>query len=504
MGDRVQHIDLKQIRAAVGLLAAIVEGSDDPIIAKDLDGRIISWNPAAVRMFGYTEDEALGERIQMLIPDEHRGEDQAVMDRILNGASVEHYETQRVSKDGRVIDVSLTVSPLRDEHGEVIGASKIMRDITSSRAARRMQEHFAAIVESTDDAMITKDPTGHVTSWNAAAQRIFGYSAEEMIGQPITKLFPPELIGSERDILSEVLSGRKVDHYETVRLASDGRRVDVSLTVSPLRDEQGEIVGASKVARDISERKRIEANERRAAELARMNEELEAADRMKDQFLAMANHELRTPLTSISGFTRTLIDLDEQLSRSQQREFLDIIAQQSDRLTRLVDDMLTLSRIELGRAEVRSEEFDAVESVRAALRAADRANVAVKVTEAEPIVACADAHQFEQMLLNYVDNALKYGAGSPDCVEVQGDSTSVLVSVADEGPGVPAEFRPALFQRFSRNPEHELSRVPGVGLGLSIVRGLARAQGGDAWYEDNEPRGSRFMLRVPRAGTATT
>ena len=499
MTPHKQHIDLEQITAAAGLLAAIVNGTDDAIIAKNLDGEIIFWNPAAERMFGYTEREALGSPISMLIPDGHRGEDVVVMDRILAGASVQHYETQRQAKDGTLVDVSLSVSALKDPDGTVIGASKIMRDISASRAARVDQERLAAVIESSDDAIIAKDSSGIITDWNPAAERMFGYSASEAVGMPISKLIPPDLAGQERDTLGEILAGRKVDHYETVRMHRDGTPVDVSLTVSPLRDANGTIIGAAKVVRDVSERKRIEAHAREAAELARANEQLAAADRLKDQFLAMANHELRTPLTSIAGFTQTLKDLGPELTEQQRAEFLDIIASQTDRLARLVDDMLTLSRVELGVIEVRPAEIDVIEEIRSTLHGARRDDVVIIDPDEEHLTAFVDPAHFQQMVLNYVDNARKYGS---DPIEVcaRRDGNDVVLCVCDSGDGVPPDFEPFLFDRFARSPDTVQSNLPGTGLGLSIVRGLARAQGGEAWHEPNEPSGARFFLRLPHVG----
>jgi PAS domain S-box-containing protein len=491
-----QHIDLRQITTAVGLLASIVEGSHDAIIAKNLDGVIISWNPAAERLFGYLEADAVGQHVSMLIPDNHRGEDEVVMGRILSGATVEHYETERLAKDGRLIAVSLTVSALRGIDGAVIGASKIMRDITPQLEALRMQRRLAAVVESTDDAVIVKDREGTITSWNPAAERMFGYAPDEAIGQHISLLFPPDMAGSERDILGEILEGRKVDHYETTRMTRDGRRIDVSLTVSPLRDETGVIVGASKVVRDVSERRRSEAQAGRAADLARANAQLAAADRLKDQLLAMANHELRTPLTSIAGFTRTLIDLEDRITDAQRREFLEIISSQTDRLARLVEDMLDLSRVELGKVHPRAAEIDVLELARDTLRNAGHDRVEV-VADQACIRARVDAHHFEQMLLNYVDNAHKYGE-APVRVVFEESADSVVVAVCDAGSGVDPSFEPRLFERFSRGERGVNDGTPGTGLGLAIVQGLARAQGGDAWYERADGGNARFCLRLPQ------
>lgn len=487
------HIDLSRITAAVSLLASIVEGSDDAIIAKDIAGRIISWNPAAERMFGYAEHDVIGQHIRILIPEDHRGEDEDVFARILAGDRVAHYQTQRLTRAGDRIEVAVTVSALRDGDGTVVGASKILRDISAWHASARLQTQLAAIVESSDDAIISKDLTGTITSWNPAAERMFGYRDHEAIGQHISMLFPDTRKGSERDILGEILAGRKVDHYETRRVTRDGRILDVSLSVSPLRDLGGKIVGASKIARDVTEQKRLAARDRHASELAALNERLAAADRAKDEFLAMSNHELRTPLTAIAGFTSTMLDLGDRLDPAQQREFLEIIDTQAQRLTRLVDDLLTIGRAQMQGAGVRLQDIELRSALGRMLSTHGHDDVTVHGTLDRPVRA--DPHHLEQMILNYIDNARKYGA-DPIEVHVDIDRETATIAVEDDGRGVPIELFGRLFDPFSRATCDAEAGIPGTGLGLSIVRSLARAQGGEAWYEPRTGGGSRFCLRL--------
>lgn len=488
-----QHLDVRRVIAAAALLAGIVEGSDDAIIAKNAEGIVISWNPAAERMFGYREDEAVGKHIGMLIPPDHHGEDLDILQQILDGKRVDHFETQRVTKDGRVLDVSLTVSPVKDVDGKIIGASKIVRDITEALAARRAHTQLAAIVENADDAIIAKDTHGVIISWNPAAQRMFGYSAEEAIGQPISMLMPPYMFGHERDILSEVLDGHKVDHYETQRIAKDGRVLDVSLSVSPLKEVDGTIVGASKIVRDITERKLFLERERHAAELAHTNEQLAAADRLKDQFLAMASHEMRTPLTAIAGFTSTMRSMPAELSEEQKQEFLTIIDTQVRRLQRLVDDLLTLTQIQSGALEARCETVPVALALKRTVRELAASSVAIACPD--ELTALADPDQLQQILTNYLGNAIKYGA-EPIEVSARAAGGTIEIRVADHGDGVPEEFVPQLFQRFARASSSSAD-IKGTGLGLSISLGLAHAQGGDAWYEPNQPRGACFVVQLP-------
>ena len=244
------------IQAAAARLAAIVESSDDAIISKDINGTIESWNRAAERIFGYTAAEAIGQHISLIIPPDRRHEEDTIIGKIRAGQRVEHFETVRRHKDGTPISLSITVSPIRDEHGTIVGASKIARDITERAKADETAYRLAAIVDSSDDAIVSKDLNGIVSSWNKGAARIFGYSAEEAIGQHITLIIPSELRHEEDQILGKVRRGERVDHFETTRRRKDGSPVYVSITVSPMRNAAGQITGASKIARDISEAKR--------------------------------------------------------------------------------------------------------------------------------------------------------------------------------------------------------------------------------------------------------
>jgi PAS domain S-box-containing protein len=249
-----------------GYLAAIVESSDDPILAKDLDGRIQFCNAAAERLFGYRRAELFGQSVRTLIPLERQSEEDELLSRIRRGVRVQNFETVRVAKDGRRIDVSLTISPIRDASGAIIGASKVARDITERKRLSLAQSYLAAIVESSDDAIIAKDLNGVITACNPAAQRLFGYAETELIGQPVRMLIPADRQHEEDQILARMRRGERIEHFETVRVTKDGQHLEISLTVSPVRDESGAIVGVSKIARDITERKRA------AAELALQQE----------------------------------------------------------------------------------------------------------------------------------------------------------------------------------------------------------------------------------------
>jgi PAS domain S-box-containing protein len=249
----------KRAEEATQRLAYIVDSSDDAIISKDLDGIISSWNSAASRLFGYEAAEVIGKPVTILIPQDRRDEETFILQQIRRGERIDHYETVRRRKDGGLIDVSLTVSPVRNAQGKIIGASKIARDITKRKREVDAALLLASIVETSDDAIISKNLDGIITSWNKGAERIFGYMAEEIIGKSVKVLIPREYHAEEDTILERIRRGQRIEHYETIRQRKHGSLINVSLTISPVADPQGKIVGASKIARDITERARTEA-----------------------------------------------------------------------------------------------------------------------------------------------------------------------------------------------------------------------------------------------------
>lgn len=271
-----------ELRSALG--DSIIDSADDAIISKDLRGFILSWNPGAERLFGYTADEAIGQPISLLVPPELKHEETELFERLRRGERVSHYETLRLAKGGRTVPVALTVSPIKDGRDRVIGTSLIARDITERREAERLRAHLVAVVESADDGIISMDPAGVVLSWNKGAERLFGYRADEMVGRSISVLIPDNRPHEEAEMTDKIRRGERVVHHETSRVAKDGRQIPVSITISPIRGPNGKIVGASKIVRDLSEQRRSqalrasEARERaRASELQAIIEAVPAA-----------------------------------------------------------------------------------------------------------------------------------------------------------------------------------------------------------------------------------
>jgi PAS domain S-box-containing protein len=245
----------KQAVKNAELIASLVEYSDDAILGTTFGGFITSWNPAAERMYGYSAKEIIGESVTLLSPKDRPGEAKAVLTKISAGQHVEHLETIRVRKDGTTVPVSITIAPIHDEDGEIVGASAVHREVTKQRQAFENAQRMAAIVKGSDDAIIATTLDGIITSWNTAAERLFGYSGEEIIGTSGAAVSPKDRPKEIKDILAKIRAGQHIEHLETKRVRKDATVIPVSLTVSPIRDADGAIVGASMINRDMTELK---------------------------------------------------------------------------------------------------------------------------------------------------------------------------------------------------------------------------------------------------------
>jgi PAS domain S-box-containing protein len=490
---------------AAARLAALVQASDDAIVSKTLEGIITSWNPAAEKLFGYSAGEAIGQPITMIIPPEHLGEEREVLDRIRRGESVEHLETVRVGKGGQRINITLTVSPIRTAAGEIIGASKIARDIGERQRADEMRAWLAALVQSSDDAIVSKTLESIITSWNPAAERMFGYTAAEAIGQSILIIIPPDRRQEEEFVLGRIRRGESVEHFDTVRVDRRGQRIPISLTVSPIRSAVGEIIGASKIARDITERKQAEVE--RTARLAHeqaARAELEALHRTKDQFLAVLSHELRTPVNAIFGWARML--QTSHLDPTTVPRAVEAIVRNATAQVQLVEDLLDLSRIVTGnmRLDVRSVNIHAtvgaaLDAVRPAAEAKGIRLQTILDPHAGPIMGAPD--RLQQVMWNLLMNAVKFTPrGGRVQVHLARRNSHVEIRVSDTGQGISADLLPYIFDRFRQGDSSSTRAHGGLGIGLALVRHLVELHGGTVTADSaGEGRGASFTVRLPVA-----
>jgi PAS domain S-box-containing protein len=361
---------------------------------------------------------------------------------------------------------------------------------------------LAAIVESSDDAIVSKTLEGRILSWNAGATRIFGYEPDEAIGKPITIIIPPELFEEERQILAKISRGERIDHFDTIRLTRDGRRIAISLTVSPVRDANGTVIGASKVARDVSERKRAELA------LKHSQEALREADRRKDEFLALLAHELRNPLAPI----RYALAANKRSGRTpeQRQQAEEIIERQVTHMSHLLDDLLDVSRITRGTLQLKKGPTElssviaaAVETARPILNAKRHA-LSLGLPE-DTVRLDADPVRLAQVFSNLLINAAKYtDPGGAVCLEVRQESDDVVVYIRDNGIGIDAEMLPRLFTVFTQANTTAARAEGGLGVGLSLVRGLVTLHGGTVTAQsDGLGKGSAFIVRLPAGEPAT-
>jgi PAS domain S-box-containing protein len=370
---------------------------------------------------------------------------------------------------------------------------------TAEDAAR-----LAAIIDSSDDAIVSKTLDGVITSWNRSAERIFGYTAAEAVGQHITLIIPEERHAEEREVLARLVKGQRVDHFETIRRAKDGRRVEISLTVSPVRNAAGRIVGASKVARDISERRHLERERQVLLERERQaRSDAETLNRSKDQFLATLSHELRTPLTAIYGWARILDAgrLDEAATRRATGAILRNAAAQ----VQLIEDVFDVSRVITGnmRLDVRPLHVAAV--MEAALDTV-RPTAAAKGVHLERIfdprvgALMGDPARLQQVAWNLLMNAVKFTPrdGRVELhLRLAGDLVEIVVS--DTGEGIAPEHMPRIFQRFAQADSSSTRRHAGLGIGLALVRHLVELHGGTVSAASaGLGRGATFTVTLPR------
>jgi PAS domain S-box-containing protein len=512
----------KQAAIAAVHLGAVVASSDDAIISKDLDGIVQSWNPASERLFGYTAAEMIGQSIMTIVPVDRHPEEKGVLARIRAGMTVDRFETQRQTKNGRLVEISLTVSPVRDTAGCIIGASKIARDIGEQKRARVAALHLAAIVESSEDAIISKDLNGVVQSWNQAAERLFGYGPADMIGRSITRIIPEERLGEETYVLDRIRAGQGVVHFETVRRAKDGRLVDISLTVSPIHDATGRIIGASKIARDIREHKRLlllDAQRTAAAGedaarrevLEAQNRRIQEASRLKSEFVANMSHELRTPLNSIVGFAELIADGRFGPLPRKYQGFAHMMHTSAQHLLRLINDILDLAKVESGKIDFQPERVDLATVVGEAtaivggLAARRKLQLTVEIDPALGSVHL-DPMRLKQVLYNYLSNAIKVTPeGGRVALRVRPDvGERFRIEVEDTGIGIMPEEEHRLFIEFQQLDAGSAKKFAGSGLGLALTKRLVEAQGGTVGVRSVFGSGSTFFATLPQHVTAHT
>jgi PAS domain S-box-containing protein len=483
----------EELRQQSEWLRTTLASIGDGVITTDAEGRVTFMNAVAEALTEWSQADALGrflpDVLQIVREDTREAVENPVIRALQTGGIVRlANHTILISRSGRERPIDDSAAPIRGDSGTTAGSVLVFRDVSERKASELARAHLAAIVDSSHDAIVSKTLQGIVRSWNTGAERLFGYTAQEAIGQPITFLIPADRQDEEREILARLARGERVDHFETVRMSKDGRQLDISLTVSPIRDASGTIIGASKIARDITDRKRAE-------------EALQEANRQKDQFIALVAHELRNPLAPLSTALQVmhLAEGDPgKLARAR-----EVMERQLGHMVRLIDDLLDMSRIGQNKLELRRARIlladvvnNAVETARPLIDAAGH-ELTISLP-ATPVYLDGDLTRLSQVLSNLLTNSAKYTEpGGSILLAAQRRDGDVIVSVRDTGIGIPADALHHIFDMFSQVDRGLERAKDGLGIGLALVRGLVQMHGGSVTATSQGPgTGSTFTITL--------
>jgi PAS domain S-box-containing protein len=464
------------------------------------DGIILRANKADMDLLGYQSHEYVGHPIAEFYVDRQVIDD--ILRRITAGESLRDHPAQLRAKDGTIKEVLIDSSALWED-GRLVHTQCFTRDATERRRAEIIGGRLSAIVESSSDAIVGKDLNGIVTSWNGGAERMFGYTREEMVGRSIMALIPSDRTDEEHRILESIRRGEKVENYESVRRRKSGELLDVSLSISPILDAHGRVVGASKIARDISDQKRIESEREELLSSERAARgEAERSARIRDEFLAVISHELRTPLNGILGWSQYLNA--REIEDHELREGIEAIERGARTQAQLIEDLLDMNRITTGRLtlNVRPVELSGViEAAMATIRpAAETKGIRLHTAAARGIgPVLGDPIRLQQVVWNLLSNAVKFTPrGGEVNVHLRRVDSQVEIGVSDTGMGIDPRFLPHVFERFTQADSSTTRAHGGLGLGLSIVKHLVELHGGTVRAKsDGEGQGATFLVHLP-------
>jgi PAS domain S-box-containing protein len=500
------------LRERQGILALALRAGRVGLWSRNLLTDRADWSAQLHEICGTdpeTFDASTAGLLSIIDPEDRAAVAQAVQDAIAHHTDVV-MEFRINHPSGELRWIATQGRAIYDEDGRPTQMYGVAADITERKRAEVTRSHLAAIVESSDDAIISKRLDQTVVSWNEAAERLFGYSAAEMIGNSIDTIVPPELQHEELGVLARVRLGERINHYETVRLTKDGRRVEVSVSVSPVRDAQDRIIGVSKIARDIgalreaqcklrealTEREQLLESERSA------RSEAERLGHMKDEFLATLSHELRTPLNAIQGWATLL--KQPNLGENDRKPGLDAIERNARAQAQIINDLLDMNRIVAGKFHLDVQTVHLHEVIHAAVEAvrpsADAKRLRIRtILDSDVGATRGDPNRLQQVMWNLLTNAVKFTpAGGFVQVLLERVNSHVEIMVQDNGAGIAAEFLPHVFDRFRQADASTSRRHGGLGLGLSIVKNLVELHGGSVRVKSaGEGEGATFVVSLP-------
>jgi len=478
--------DKKESEKGIAWLAAIVQSSEDAIISKTLDGLITSWNPAAEKLFGYTAEEMIGQPITRLIPPDRLNEETYIIERISKGELVDHFYTIRQTKDRKLVDISLTISPIRDSKGNITGASKIARDITKNKleenVLRQNEKYLNELANAMSQLVWIAGSDGRVKYFN---DRIDEYAGAEKLPDNTWRweglIHPDDLSSTAHDWNIAMANGSVFVKEHRIQMKEGIFRWHLSRVI-PFKDEQGYISKWIGTATDIDDIKQMAMR--------------------KDDFLSVASHELRTPITSIKAYSQLLVNTYRDSNDEFLKNALAKLEIQANKMTKLVTDFLKLTKIESGKLQLNKETFcinDLVNEITVDIQLV-AVNHKIIVKESERINVVADRERIAQVVTNFLNNAVKYSPGAEQVnVEIKTCKSHIVVSVTDKGVGVDPEEHQKIFERFYRAKSNGNIPFSGFGIGLYISAEIIHRHQGEIGVNSEEGKGSTFYFTLPQA-----
>jgi two-component system sensor histidine kinase/response regulator len=501
------------------------------------DSRFVLVNPAWCALFGQAEADLIGAPIHLVSRPEEAAGQSALVRRLFAGEIATGEREHRVGRGNDSRRVRTTYSLARDTQGRPLHLIAQAHELPSARSSDDASGRLAAIVESSHDAVMSATLDGIITSWNSASEQLFGYTAEQAVGQPLSIIVPADRIDKTKRTLESVRQGEPIQHYETVRLHQDGHPIEVAITVSPIHDTHGVVIGASGIVRDIGERKRTEQVlrstiaaldaehgrtqeqkrelEAQALELARARDDALEAGRAKSRFLANMSHEIRTPMNGVIGMAGLLL---ETPLTPRQNDYALTIRHSAEALLTIINDVLDFSKIEAGKLTIERVPFDLRRVMEEtgdllAPRAHEKGIVLTSVVPPSfPERLMGDPGRLRQVIVNLASNALKFTHDGEVAIEVEPLPTTdariaFRIAVRDSGIGIPPERHAAIFECFTQADGSTSRKYGGTGLGLTITRQLAELMGGRVGLASEPGKGSRFWVelaldRAPGENTA--
>lgn len=488
----------ESLREANQARQALIEAVPLPIIVLDLNTSVKSWSPAAERVFGWTEQEARDRPLPFVPPEV--GTFREDLEAMRHGSVLTGYETRCQRKDGSAINISVSAAPARNRSGEINSIICVVADVTerkrSDDALRESEMRFRSVVQSATDGIVLADGHGNIIQWNEGAQGIFGYTEAEVLTKPLTILMPENYREAHQHGVERIraggephIIGRTVEMHGLKR---DGTVFPIGLSVASWKSNGATFY--SGIIRDISEQKNAEDK------LRKLSEALLRSDELKSALLASISHDLRTPLTSIRTAIDNLLQANLRWDREQQQEFHLIISEEAARLTRLVEDLLDMARIEAGELRLSMQLGSVAEICGNVLDRCERDlrqhRVSVDCSEYLPLVK-VDSPMIAEVLTHLVENAAKYSPdGSEIVVTARLESNELLISVKDQGPGIGTDECDRVFDKFYRSTRLPASANAGTGMGLAIARGIIDAHGGRIWVDSEPGHGAVFTFAL--------